>query len=133
MAKFSGKLVILSMNGSLIGESLESELSISQNLIDATTKDSSNWAEHIKGVRTASISVSGLIDYASSFGVDEFADMIVSAQSANFVFATTVATDTSYTGTVDLSDLTQSHANDDVAGWSGTLQVTGTLTKTTVA
>jgi len=133
MAKFNGQLVILNLNGTPIAHSLESSLSISQNLIDATTKDSGNWAEHIKGMRTASLSISGLMDYSSSFGVDEFADMIVSAQSANFVFATSTSGDTKYTGTVDLSDLEQTTANDDVASWSGTLQVTGELTKTTVA
>ena len=133
MAKFNGQLIIMNLDGTPIAHEIDSELSISQNLIDATTKDSSNWAEQIKGTRTASFTVSGLIDYSSSFGVDELADMIVSAQSALFVFATTTSGDTSYTGTVDLSDLTQSLSNDDVANWSGTLMVTGILVKSTVA
>lgn len=132
MSKFNGQLIILNLNGTPIGHELDCELSISQNLIDATTKDSANWKEEIRGTREASISCNGLVDYSSSFGVDQLADLIISAESANFVFATTDVGDTKYSGEVNLSDLSQSMSNDDVASWSGTLSVTGVLVKETI-
>ncbi len=131
MAKFNGQLVITRLNGTPLAHETEAELSISQELLDATTKDSGNWTEDIVGNRSATITVSGLIDYSSSFGVDELADMIINAASANFVFSTGTSGDTKYSGTVNLSDLTQTMNNNDVANFSGTLKVTGVLTKAT--
>ena len=132
-ARHNGQLVILNLNGTPIAHSQNSTLSLSQTLMDTTTKDSSNWTEHLRGDRSCTITVEGLTDYSASFGADELADMIVSAQSANFSFASTTSTDTKYTGTVNLESLELTEPNNEAAGYSGSLVVTGAVTKGTVA
>lgn len=132
-ARHNGQLVILNLDGSPIAHSNSSNISFSQTLIDVTTKDSSNWTEDLRGDRSATLSVEGLVDYSASFGADELADMIVSAQSANFSLTTGVSGDTKYTGTVNLESLELTFPNNEAAGYSGSLKATGAVTKATVA
>jgi len=129
--RHNGQLVILNLDGSPIAHSTNSSISVNQNLIPTTTKDSSNWAESIRGERSLTITVEGLTDYSASFGADELADMIFSAQSANFSWSTNTSGDTDYTGTVNLESLELTEPNNEAGGYSGTLQATGTPVKGT--
>lgn len=132
MAKIDGTLIILSANGSPVAHTDSATLNLNQDLPDATDKDDDRWADHIRGLRDWSIDVNGLIDYASSFGVDELADMIITGATAAVVFATVTAGDTKYTGTVNLSGLTQETPKFTPATFSGTMVGKGALVKGTV-
>ena len=46
-----------------IGHTTSCTLSVNQELPDATTKDSSGYAENINGLRSFEISFDGLVDY----------------------------------------------------------------------
>lgn len=133
MAKIDATDLIVKMNGIPIAHSTTATLNINQDLPDATTKDSDKWAEHIRGQRDWSIDVEGMVDYSSSFGVDELADMIISAQDATVEFATSETGDTKYTGTVDLSGLTQDAPMHAPATFSGSLVGQGILGKGSVS
>lgn len=132
-ARFNATALVLSVNGSPVAHATGGTLNINQDLLDASTKDSARWKEQIRGARDWSIDIEGMIDYTASFGVDELADLIISGVSAEIAFATSETGDTKYTGTVDLSGLTQDAPSEGMATFSGTLVGTGVLTKTTVA
>tara|TARA_Y100000593_G_C4321560_1_gene344097 strand:+ start:2582 stop:2980 length:399 start_codon:yes stop_codon:yes gene_type:complete len=131
MAKFNATNLILKISGTPVAHSTSATLNINQDLPDATSKDSSGWSENIRGLRDWSIDVEGLTDYSASFGADELADLIISRADAEIEFGTGTASDTKYTGTVNLSSLTQDAPMEDVASFSGSLTGTGALTKAT--
>jgi len=132
-SRFNATALILSLNGSPVAHSTSATLNINQDLLDATTKDSGRFKEQIRGVRDWSIDVEGLIDYTASFGADELADLIINGVTAEIALTTGTSGDTKYTGTVDLSGLSQDAPAEGLAAFSGTLLGTGPLTKTTIA
>ena len=132
-SRFNATALVLSVNGSPVAHSTSATLNINQDLLDATTKDSGRFKEQIRGVRDWSLDIEGLIDYTASFGVDELADLIISGVTAEIAFTTDTSGDTKYTGTVDLSGLSQDAPAEGLATFSGTLVGTGVLTKATVA
>lgn len=131
-SRFNATALVLSINGSPVAHATGGTLNINQDLLDATTKDSNRWKEQIRGARDWSIDIEGMIDYTASFGVDELADMIISGVSAEIAFATSETGDTKYTGTVDLSGLSQDAPAEGLATFSGSLVGTGVLNKATV-
>lgn len=133
MAKIDGTLILLNANGSPIAHVKNATLNLNMDLPDATDKDDEGWADHIAGLRDWSVDVDGLIDYSSSFGVDELADMIIDKETAAMEFATKTATNTKYTGTVSLSSLTQEAPQYAPATYSGSLVGKGKLTKGSVS
>ena len=132
-SRFNATALVLSINGSPVAHATGGTLNINQDLLDATSKDSNRWKEQIKGARDWSIDIEGLIDYTASFGVDELADMIISGVSAEIAFATSETGDTKYTGTVDLSGLSQDAPAEGLATFSGSLVGTGVLNKAAIA
>ena len=131
MAKFNATNLIVKISGTPVGHSTSATLNINQSLADSTSKDSAGWSENIRGLRDWSIDVEGLTDYSASFGADELADLIISRADAEIEFGTGTASDTKYTGTVNLASLTQDAPLEDVASFSGSLTGTGALVKAT--
>lgn len=134
MAKYNGTDLVILKGGVQIAHTQDCSLSLEQDLPDASTKDSAGYAEHINGQRSWSISVSGLIDYSASEGIDELADMILNRSSATIRISTEVSGDTYFEGTCNLASLEPATGGtEDVANWSGELTGTGAITKATVA
>lgn len=131
-ARHKGNDVTLSINGSPIAHTQSATLTINQEQLDATGKDDSRWKKNIVGDRDYELSVENLVDFTSSMGLDNLADMIDNGASADFEFTTGDTGDIKYTGTVNLSTLEYNANHNEVSGYSGTLVGTGALTKTTL-
>ncbi|MAE81196.1 MAG: hypothetical protein CMB80_00565 [Flammeovirgaceae bacterium] len=131
MAKINATTLVVRVNGSICAHTTSATLNINQALADATTKDSSGWTENLSALRDWSIDVEGLTDYSASFGADELADLIINRATATVEFGTGTTGDTKFSGTCNLSSLSQDAPMEDVASFSGSLVGTGALTKAT--
>ena len=78
--KFNGDLLVISADGTVIAHSQDATLSISQDLPDSTTKDSSAWVQHIHGNRSWEMSCTGLVTYDASMAPDDLADFITNSR-----------------------------------------------------
>lgn len=119
-----------------LGHSTSCSMTISQDLPEATTKDSSGFQEVISGLRSAEISFDGLIDYTDNAdslkNVDGIASLITGRNKIDWSFGTAVTGDTIFTGEGFIASLEQSAEMESPATYSGTITVTGAITQATV-
>lgn len=113
-----------------IGHSTSCTISFTNDMADATTKDSSGFSEVIAGLRSAEISFDGLIDYTDgSSGGAEIAHKLLTRQKCDFSFGTAATGDTVYTGEGFISSCEISGAMEEAVTYSGTITVTGAITE----
>ena len=62
MAILNGTVYLLSVGGTALPDQTEGSISINMETRDITTKDSSGYRELLEGLRSGSVSVSGLVD-----------------------------------------------------------------------
>ena len=118
-----------------LGHSTSCSMTISQDLPEATTKDSSGYQEVISGLRSAEISFDGLIDYTDTSdslkNVDGIASLITGRNKIHWSFGTAETGDTVFTGEGFIASLEQSAEMESPATYSGTITVTGAITQST--
>ena len=137
---FNGTNLVLKLiadGGSLeaLGHSTSCSMTITQDLPEATTKDSAGFQEVISGLRSAEISFDGLIDYtdaASSLrNADGLASLLIGRNKIDWSFGTSASGDTIFTGEGFIASLEQSAEMESPATYSGTITVTGAITQAT--
>ena len=62
MAVFNGTNIAISVDSQVIAHATECSISLSQDVIDVTTKDSNGTRDIIPGLQSGSMSISGLQD-----------------------------------------------------------------------
>jgi hypothetical protein len=87
MAKVVGKDFAVYVDGVKIGDNKECTLNVTQNLLDATSKDDSNWTKRLPGLREWSVDVSTLYDESSTFDVVDAIDLIINATQVQVEFS----------------------------------------------
>jgi predicted secreted protein len=100
---------------------------------DITTKDSAGYRELLEGVRSGTISVSGLVDDDGAGGAGGvlFADLD-SRTAQTLVFGFDDATDDyNYSCSAFCTSLEVSAATEDNVTYSATFEITGAITETT--
>jgi len=113
-----------------IGHSTSCTISFTNDMADATTKDSSGFSEVIAGLRSAEISFDGLIDYTDgSSGGAEIAHKLLTRQKCDFSFGTAATGDTIYTGEGFISSCEISGSMEEAVTYSGTITVTGAISE----
>ena len=113
-----------------IGHSTSCTISFTNDMADATTKDSSGFSEVIPAVRSAEISFDGLIDYTDgSSGGAEIAHKLLTRQKCDFTFGTIATGDTVYSGEGFISSCEISGSMEEAVTYSGTITVTGAITE----
>jgi predicted secreted protein len=137
---FNGTNLVLKLiadGGTLeaLGHSTSCSMTITHDLPEATTKDSSGFQEVISGLRSAEISFDGLIDYTdagnSLRNVDGIASLITGRNKIDWSFGTATTGDTVFTGEGFIASLEQTAEMESAATYSGTITVTGTITQST--
>mgnify|MGYP005999554011 CR=1 FL=1 len=141
MAILNGTVYLLSLDGTTLADQTEGSISINMETRDITTKDSNGYRELLPGLRSASISVSGLIDDDDAGGAggilfafidDGSADAVRDPEIA-VVFGLAGATDDyNYSCNAIVTSLEVSGATEDNVTYSATLEVTGPITQTVV-
>jgi TP901-1 family phage major tail protein len=132
MAILNGTVFLLSIGGTALPDQTEGSISINMETRDITTKDSSGYRELLEGVRSGSISVSGLIDDDGAGGAGGvlFADLD-SRTAQTIVFGFDDATsDYNYSCSAFCTSLEVSGATEDNVTYSATFEITGAITET---
>jgi len=135
MAIINGTVFLLKIgaDGSEVAvpDQTEGSISISMETRDITTKDSSGFRELLESTRSASISISGLVDDdgAGGAGADLFA-VLNSRATTNVIFGLDAASDDyHYECDAFVTSLEISAGTEDNVTYSATLEVTGAITE----
>ena len=130
MAIFNGTVYVVALGGTELPDQTEGSISLSMETRDATTKDSLGFRELVEGTRSASISVSGLVDDATR---------AVTTLMTHFYAVSTVAVkfgidggagedDDYFSGTAYVTSIETSAGTEDNVTYSATLELTGSIT-----
>jgi TP901-1 family phage major tail protein len=133
MAIFNGTNLGVYIDGTIIAAATDCSLSLNMETIDITTKDSAGYRELLAGMRSGSISVSGLIDYQSAD--KDTVDLYTAWEnrtSLTLKFSSEITSDTSFTASGFLTSLEQSGGTEDTATYSATFEITGQVTDATI-
>ena len=128
---FNGTNLILQVEGNVVGNTTSCTLSLSNDLPEATTKDSNGFQEVIAGVISGEISFEGLVDYSDTANAIEMADYLLARTQITCVFGTQEAGDAVYTAEGFLSSVEQSAEMESPVSYSGSITLTGAITKST--
>lgn len=118
----NGNEVVLAAQGIRIGAAKSVSISMSNALVEATLGDTESWREVITGVKSASLSFEGLVDY------DDL-------RLETFLTEGTRVSFRQSTGTFHLSgqgyvnSISHTGASDGVATYSGSITLTGELSR----
>lgn len=114
-----------------IGHTTSCTISLSNDLPEATTKDSGGFQEVIAGVRSGEISFEGLVDYTDAQNAAELGDFLLARTKLFFEFGTAATGDQLYSGAGFLSSLEVSAEMESPVTYSGSITITGTIEATT--
>ena len=128
---FNGTNLILKIEDTALGHSTSCTLTLNNDLPEATTKDSSGFQEVIAGVMSGEISFDGLVDYSDSANAIELADYLLARTQITCVFGTTTTGDAIYTAEGFLSSVEMSAEMESPVSYSGSITLTGSITKST--
>ena len=130
MAIFNGTELGVYIGGTLIAAATDCSLSLNMETIDITTKDSAGFRELLGGVKSGSMSVSGLIDYndASNDDVSDLFTALDNRTALTLKFAKAnpvVGEDFNYSASGFITSLEQSGGTEDTATYSASFELSG--------
>jgi hypothetical protein len=128
---FNATNLILKIESNTLGHSTSATLSLSNDLPEATTKDSSGFQEVIAGVISGEISFEGLVAYDDTLNAIELNDYLLARTQLTAVFGTTTSGDDVYTAEGFLSSVENTADMESPASYSGSITLTGSITKST--
>ena len=128
---FNGSNLLLKIETVTLGHTTSCSMSLSNDLPEATTKDSNGFQEVIAGVISGEISFEGLVDYSDTSNAIQIADFLLARTQITCVFGTAETGDSVYTAEGFLSSLEQSAEMESPVSYSGSITLTGAITKST--
>ena len=128
---FNGTNLILTVEGATVGHTTSCSMSLSMDTPEATTRDSSGFSEYIGGVKGGEISFEGLVAYDDSANAIEMADYLLARTQLTCVFGTAETGDAVYTAEGFLSSVEMSAEMEAAVTYSGSITITGAITKST--
>lgn len=121
MSKINGTALLVYADGEVIAAQKSFTFGVSQSVRDATNKESGGWAEHENGMRSATVSVEGLLS-STGLSAKGLIDYILSRKSLLLVISG-LAYD--WVMEADLSDFNLTAGQEETATISGTMTVKG--------
>lgn len=101
----------------------ELELTITSDLIELTKAPSSDWRRYIYGMKSYSLSTSGLVIIDNSFTINDFYDAIANKKTLAFVAMSNEEHDVFLSGNILITQITKTGSYKDVMTYS--IQATG--------
>ena len=134
MAVFNATLLGVYVEDTLVAAAQDVSVSMSVETIDVTTKESNGYRELLGGLRSASFSVNGLIDYteATNESTADLATTLLARTAVTLKFSTEVTGDQSVSASAICTSLELSGGTEDTATYSATFEATGTVTLATI-
>lgn len=126
---FNGTNLLLKVGATVVGHTTSCTLSVSNDMADATTKDSSGWSESLAALKSGEISFDGLVDYSDANNAEQLLDLLIARTAVTCVFGTATTGDSIYTAQGFVSSLEQSAEMEAAVTFSGTITITGAIVK----
>lgn len=126
---FNGTNLLLKVEGTVVGHTTSCTLSVSNDMADATTKDSNGWSESLAGLKSGEISFDGLVDYSDANNAEQLLDLLIARTQITCVFGTATTGDSIYTAEGFIASLEQTAEMEAAVTFSGTITLTGAITK----
>jgi len=133
MAVKDGSNIWLMVAGSLINAQTDKSFESTVDEIEVTTQDSSNHKEYLAGEDSHSISFSLLDDESDTYAYDELWTAMMAKAAVAFVYGEGVknAGQRILSGNCIITSLSKTDTKNSGSAVSGTLRVTGAVTKAT--
>ena len=112
-----------------LGHTTSATLTITHELPESTSKDSSGFQEVISGLRSGEISFEGLVDYTDTLNHDEIFTMVSNRSKVDFTFGTIITGDAVLSGEGFISSLEINADMESAVTFSGTIVTTGAITQ----
>ena len=123
-------------NYTLVGSATNATLSISNETLDVTTKQSTGKKELIYNVQSATITAEGFVKFNDTIGSEQLRSVALGAtDDANYMarFTTGVTGDKEVRFNAIITSFEESAAVNEIATFSITLESTGAITEATVS
>jgi len=128
MAIFNGTVYIVSIAGTAMPDQTEGSISLSMETRDITTKDSSGFRELFGGLRSGSVSVSGLVDDTTN-AVTTLMTHFTARSSFAIKFGVDTGThDDVFSATAFCTSIETSAGTEDNVSYSATFELSGAIT-----
>lgn len=127
---FNGTNLLLKVQGTVVGHTTSCTLTINQDIADATTKDSAGWSEGIAGLKSGEVSFDGLVDYSDANNAEQLLDLLISRTEIDVVVGTAATGDSVYSAKGFIASLEQTGEMESAVSFSGSITLTGAVTKT---
>jgi hypothetical protein len=124
-----GNNLILEIGGVQLTNLLSNGFEPTREFRDVTTKDSGDWSESRPTTRSVTIPFEGLFSKSSPNGYEEIYDAWSTGQLLNWKLTTGVVGDTIWTGAGFIESCSLDAPNADNVTFSGSITVTGEVTK----
>ena len=111
----------------VLGHSSSTAISLSVDLPESTTKDSSGFREVIAGVRSGEIVVDGLVDYSDALNFEELSTMMLSRQKAEFYFQDSLNSQLIFNGEGFIESVEQIAEVENTTSFSVDISLTGLI------
>lgn len=131
MAKNNGTKIKILSDGITISNLKDVSMNINGAMIDVTNKDSGGWKELLTGLKDASISGSGMVDWASTFPPSTIFAKLSAGTSCAVIFYDSTTGNKSYTATGFYSKLNFKAGTEDSYDFDFEIMVTGSVTQAT--
>ena len=128
MAIFNGTVYIVSIAGTAMPDQTEGSISLSMETRDITTKGSSGFRELLEGLRSGSISVSGLVDDTTSAVTTLMTHFTARSNFAIKFGVDTGTHDDVFAATAYCTSIETSAGTEDNVTYSATFELTGAIT-----
>lgn len=129
MAKYNGTLFAVLSGTNKVLYLTSCSLTLSQNLADTSNKESAGWAEHINGMRSASIPFEGVYDEAQITGSGltavAIADLIIDRTADTVIKWTADGGTSGFTGNGTFENITISAPMEEGVKFSGSIKFNG--------
>jgi len=123
MAKINGTSVLLYADGTLVALQRDLSISVEQGLPDATSKESAGWAEHINGLRNATVTFDALY---STTGLSA-ASLLTYITGRTSLLMVILGLSYPLIAEVDVNNLSLVGNREEPGSLSGTLKIKGKL------
>lgn len=133
MAVRDGSLVKITIGGTEIGNLTTTSLNLSMSNRSTTTKDDARAETSLPTRYTGTASGSVLFDEAETYGFEEMYDAFIAGTIGTAVYTTGTSGDVEYSASAYYTEISLEDPDADNSAVNFTLQLTGALSKATIA
>lgn len=131
MAKINATDVSILITTTEISNLTNCELEVNRAMIDVTTKDSGNFAEHLVGLIDWSMTGEITVDYTATYAADDVFDALIAGTDLTVKFGVPGGGNVKYTGTGNYTQFGASAGVQDKFTAKFSIKGTGAISKST--